>query len=318
MESFEKERAQGQDSTHSASGNLTEADYKALAARGIDPATAHAARIRRVPSAEGAQLVGRSERGSKSYAGLVMPYVLIGETKEREFRLRLDQPDLEYRKDGSTRERGKYLSPPGRGSLIYFPLAVTPKDAADPKLPILITEGEFKAISLDRIARQNSEDLRFVAISFPGVWNWRGTVGKTGGPDGKRRDLKGPISDLNLIEWKRRHVLIAFDADGVTNSSVQNAEQALIRHLQGRFATVGVLRWDLADGKGIDDLIANKGAAHVLELIADFDWESVIRSAEQDVQQQNQADVIVGIALGGSELFVDGDHAFADIDDGSR
>lgn len=311
-----KDETKDQAKTNDVSSTLTEADYKALAARGIDRATAHAARIRRASSAEGAQLVGRSESAGKSYAGLAIPYVRIGESKEREFRLRLDHPDLELRPDGSKRETGKYLSPPGRGSLIYFPLRATPKVLADTKVLIVFTEGEFKAIALDQLARRDTAELRYLAISIPGVWNFRGTVGKTEGPGGERRDLKGPIPDLDLIEWKRRRVLIAFDADGATNELVQIAENLLIKELRRRGATVAVLRWPLEDGKGVDDLIANKGAEYFLQLIEGVDWDQAVVATERDRQQQNQADVLVGIALGNSESFIDGDHAFADIDDG--
>ncbi len=90
----------------------------------------------------------------------------------------------------------------------------------------------------------------------------------------------------------------------------------LIKELQHRGATVAVFRWALEDGKGIDDLIANKGPERVLELIAQVDWDAAVRSTEKDRDQQNQADVLVGIALGASELFTDGEDAFADIEDG--
>jgi hypothetical protein len=43
----------------------------------------------------------------------------------REWRLRRDHPDIEYRK-GKPKERGKYLSPPGRGNMIYFVPGLTP------------------------------------------------------------------------------------------------------------------------------------------------------------------------------------------------
>ncbi len=303
-----------QPASHSA--GLTDQDYDRLAKRWIDRATADAARIRRVDATEGPQLVGRRDRPGSSFAGLAIPYIRLGETTVRECRLRRDSPDMEYLPDGSTRETAKYLSPPGRSSLIYFPARLTPEQVADKDLPIIFTEGEFKAIALDRLARHESTELRFAAIAIPGVWNFRGTVGKTEGPNGERKDLKGPIPDLELVNWDRRRVLIAYDADSTTNPSVETAERVLINELRRRGATVAVLRWSLDDGKGIDDLLANKGPDYVLELIKGVDWDEAIRSTEKARQQQNQADVVVGIALGSSQLFVDDDVAFADIDNG--
>ncbi len=303
-----------QPASHSA--GLTDEDYERLAERWIDRETADAARIRRVDATEGPQLVGRRDRHGSSLAGLAIPYFRPGETTVREIRLRRDSPDLEQLPDGSTRETAKYLSPPGRGSLIYLPPRLTPEQVADKDVPLIFTEGEFKAIALDRLARHNSDKLRFVAIAIPGVCNFRGTIGKTEGPNGERQDLKGTIPDLDLITWERRHVLIAYDADSATNPSVQTAEKVLIKELRRRGATVAVLRWSLDDGKGIDDLLANKGPDYVLGLIKGVDWDEAIRSTEKDRQRQNQADVVVGIALGSSQLFVDDDVAFADIDNG--
>src|ERR1035441_6020298 len=96
---------------------LTDGDYADLARRWIDSELAAAAKIRRVDSNTGRSLVGR--RDHASYEGLAIPYSLPGESHVREWRLRRDHPDMEY-KDGKPRERGKYLSPPGRKNMIYF------------------------------------------------------------------------------------------------------------------------------------------------------------------------------------------------------
>ena len=58
-----------------------------------------------------------------------------------------------------------------------------------------------------------------------GVYNWRGTIGKTVGPDGSRLDVKGAIPDLDWLVWAGRKVVIAYDADAVTKeSSVSRAQ----------------------------------------------------------------------------------------------
>jgi hypothetical protein len=63
-----------------------------------------------------------------------------------------------------------------------------------------------------------------------GVYNWRGTIGKTEGPDGSRMDVKGAIPDLDWINWVNRRVVIAYDARSV-----------LAAHLRARGAFVGFL-----------------------------------------------------------------------------
>jgi hypothetical protein len=52
-------------------------------------------------------------------------------------------------------------------------------------------------------------------LGVSGVYNWRGTIGRTIGHDG-RMDVKGAIPDLDWIVWAGRRVVIAYDADAVT------------------------------------------------------------------------------------------------------
>ena len=97
---------------------LTEADYADLLRRWIDGDLADAAGIRRVDSQTGRALIGRADHAR--YEGLAIPYFLPGENRVREWRLRRDHPDIEY-KDGKPKERAKYLSPPRTGEHDLFP-----------------------------------------------------------------------------------------------------------------------------------------------------------------------------------------------------
>lgn len=105
-------------------------------------------------------------------------------------------------------------------------------------VPLVIGEGEKKALAIQRLASHNSETPRFVGVAIPGVWNWRGVVGKTGGPNGERLDVKGPINDLTLITWAERTVFIIFDANVSSNESVGWARSGLARELASRHAVV--------------------------------------------------------------------------------
>ena len=250
--------------------DLTPSDYASLERRWIDGPLAELAAIRRVDSETGKELVGRRDHGS--YQGLAIPYFRIGENWVRDWRLRRDQPDIEY-KAGKAKERGKYLSPPGRKNMAYFVPGTTPEMLSDASTMVVVTEGEFKTLALWRLAHYKSAALRFLPIGLGGVWNWRGVVGKTGGPNGERLDVKGVIPDLDLVFWEGRQVVIAFDADAERNELVEAALSCLARELRIRGAEVASVTWDSTKGKGIDDLLANTGPEEVLELLGTADFE---------------------------------------------
>jgi len=233
-----------------AGTGLTPAALAALEARWIDRTLAEQSRLRRVDSMTGGELVGW-KRGD--FGGIAIPYFMPGSTCLRDYRLRRDQPDLERDRRGQLRTKQKYLSPPGRGNMLYVPPAVDDGLLKNVAVPLLITEGEFKTLALWRLANWSSERPRFVPVGISGVFNWRGTVGKAGGPTGERLSIKGPIPDLEWIHWDGRRVIVAFDADVSSKESVRFARAELARHLRSRGATVGFLDWDPALGKGIDD-----------------------------------------------------------------
>jgi predicted P-loop ATPase len=140
-------------------------------------------------------------------------------------------------------------------------------------LPVVIAEGEFKTLALWRLAGLRSPDRpRFLPLGLSGVYNWRGTIGKTVGPDGSRLDVKGAIPDLDWVVWASRKVVIAYDADAINKDMVRIARSELAANLRGRGAHVGFLEWDLAEGKGIDDHLAAVGPDAVLDEIAHVDF----------------------------------------------
>jgi len=250
--------------------DLTPADYAALETRWIDRVLADRAQLRRADSLTGAEVIGRK---SGNYAGILIPYFHPGSDHVREYRLRRDQPDLEYDAAGNVKPRQKYLSPPGRSNMLYLAPGINRSLLHDPALPIIITEGEFKTLALWRLAHHRSTSRpQFVPLGVSGVYNWRGTIGKTVGPDGSRLDVKGAIPDLDWIAWEGRRVVIAYDADAVTKDLVRIARAELGAHLRGRGALVGFLEWDVARGKGIDDHLAIVGPDTVLDEISHVDF----------------------------------------------
>lgn len=266
---------------------LTDTDYANLARRWIDRQLADAAGIRRVDSNTGRFLMGR--RDHASYEGLAIPYFFPGESRIREWRLRRDHPDLEY-KDGKPKERGKYMSPPGRRNMMYFVPGCSQELVNAVDTPVIVTEGEFKTLALWRLANHESTAPRFLPVGLAGVWNWRGTVGKTTGPNGDRRDVKGVIPDLDLVVWEGRRVIIAFDADADKNEHVEIARSLLARELRMRGAEVASVTWDIAQGKGIDDVLANVGPEKVLELLEGADFEK--ENADDSISVHQIAEAI--------------------------
>jgi hypothetical protein len=238
-----------------AGGPLTSADLKSLAARWIDRGIAQAQLLRRVPSIEGARVIGKN--GAGDFAGLLIPNVWPGTDYIREYRLRRDHPEVENGK-----EKRRYLSPPGRGNLLYFAVGTDPAWPRDPQMALIITEGEFKTIALDRLARHGRApgELRFLAVGLAGVWNWHGTVGKTTDAGGTRTDEKGPIPDLARIAFDDRRVLILFDADLEQNESVCAARFMLAKELRSCAAHCSWFTWPEnrpPQARGIDDSIAS-------------------------------------------------------------
>jgi hypothetical protein len=263
---------------------LTTTDYAALEKSYLTRVVIDAARIQRVPTVEGADIVGRKATASNDYAGLVFPYLWPGDTHPREYRLRRDNPDLE-RKNGAVKERNKYLSPPGKGNLLYIPPDTPPEWLTDVSIPVTITEGEKKALALWRFYQERGE--KRLVIGLPGVWNWRGVVGKATNGNGKRQDVKGVISDFDRIEWRGRDVLIVFDVNALTDETVAAARRELARELQRRGAAPSQVNLPIGlEGvNGVDDLLAKCGPGFLAGLLssaetAEAPWEPVSEFTE--------------------------------------
>jgi len=251
---------------------LTVQDFAALEARWIDRGLALQAGLRRVDTLTGGEIVGRK---GGNHAGIVIPYFHPGSDQIREYRLRRDHPELEYDSAGNLKPRQKYLSPPGRSNMLYTVPGIATGLFRDVSMPVVVTEGEFKTLALWRLADYGSpERPRFLPLGLSGVYNWRGTVGKTVGPDGSRLDVKGVIPDLDWVDWQGRKVVIAYDADAITKDLVRIARSELAAHLRSRGALVGFLEWDVAKGKGIDDHLAIVGPNAVVDEVAHVDFAS--------------------------------------------
>lgn len=245
---------------------LTKSDYKQLADRWLTPELADGACLRRVDDQEGGVIL--AQRGSGNYAGILIPYFLPGKDYPHTYRVRRDHPEMEHGKP-----KNKYMGPPGENR-IYFPPGTDSRWLTETGIPLLITEGEFKTLSLSRLAQHNlgeaAERPRFLAIGIGGVWNWRGKTGISVDQTGTRVPDKGTIADLALVKCKGRDTIIVFDADLESNKKVRDARAGLTEHLWTLGAKVKWFAWPKklpVNAKGIDDYLCAAGPESALKLI---------------------------------------------------
>jgi replicative DNA helicase len=270
---------------------LTAADYADLESKSwLTREIVDAAKIQRVQTIEGADLVGRPATATKDYSGLVFPYYWPGNPHPREYRLRRDNPDLERKPDGSIKPKNRYLGPPGRTNIFYIPPETPAEFLTDASIPVAFTEGEKKALALWRFYWERGE-MRLV-IGLAGVQGWRGTVAKVTNGNGKKQNVIGPVADFDRIEWEGREALIVFDVNVLTEEGVAAARRELARELQRRGANPSWV--DLPTGiavvNGVDDLLAVKGPDFFAGLLATVktvkdSWESISEFDRYDLPE---------------------------------
>lgn len=264
---------------------LTADDLHNLARRWISAEDAAAAGLYRVDGPTGGHLMSMER---KQIPGICIPYRDPETGSVVLQRIRVDDAarPAELGLDGKRKEAPKYQGAYGSRNHAYFPTGITAAHMADTSLPVVITEGEFKALALLRLANHESAAPRFLPVGLSGVWNWRGVNGKKTASDGTRVDDKGVISDLRRMKWEGRRVVIAFDADLPVKPLVEQARRQLSRELRSAGAVVASLTWNSSEGKGIDDRLYNVGADKVLAdlLAVDCDktsgWQARLQRSE--------------------------------------
>jgi hypothetical protein len=129
----------------------------------------------------------------------------------------------------------RYYQRAGTPPRLYIP-ARAQAALADPTVPLLITEGEKKAL------KANQEGPSCVAVG--GLWNWQ-----IGGR---------PIADLDRIDWYEREAMIVPDSDVWTRPDLVQPVFALGKELEGRGTKVSVLKLPSGPGGakvGLDDYL---------------------------------------------------------------
>lgn len=141
----------------------------------------------------------------------------------------------------------RYLQPPHSGVRAYLPRVAKLdwlKTLANPEQPLIITEGEFKALSACLHG--------FPTIGLGGVENWRSA-----------REGKQLIDELSSANWEGRRGYICYDSDVATKPQVAVAARRLAEELAALGAIVYDAGLPASTGSkvGLDDFLVLHGTA---------------------------------------------------------
>lgn len=178
-------------------------------------------------------------------AALVFPFRDSAGEPTTFARLKLDNP-ITRAGEGKP---SKYENPRGRSLRVYFPPSIR-RAVKDVSIPILMTEGEKKALCAD----QNGH----TCIGLVGVWGW--VKPRVEGEEKKPLNELHP--DLVEFEWKGRTVYVAFDSDVIYKGNARLGEWQLTQALSAKGATVLVVRIPEKLGGpkvGLDDFVVARG-----------------------------------------------------------
>ena len=189
---------------------------------------------------------------------------------------------------GGVRKKAiRYQQPRGTAPEVYLP-RVAGHDwraiLADPAQPVLITEGEIKALSV-------MTNTGLPTMGLGGVFMWA--------------DHKATLPVLERAAWHRRRVFIVFDSDIDSKLGVQLAEARLAQWLLRQRAVVHTCRLPpSSDGgkQGADDFIAAHGAQAFLTALqsarALTDMDLRVIELNQEVAYLDGEEKLIELATG--------------------
>ncbi len=232
-----------------------------------------------------------AERG-KGLQGICFPYRDPSTGEAASWRLKPDTPFL--MSDG---DKAKYLSRLGDKPHGFFPHTTTSAMLEEPKINAVITEGEYKALSIAQALSSASGNRKFAVIGLAGVnGGWCRDKVTVPTPEGgrERKPVGAPhlIDDLDRIERRRRRVYICFDSDVASrkhasafkqskHSGAWGAEFVLAELLRARGAEVRIVEIpddDAGEKVGADDYIAQNGPYAFLKLM----WNNWVAERDAD------------------------------------
>lgn len=233
--------------------NLTPSDYQYFSSNFCSRAFVDLFDISRAGDERAAEMLGRKRSAYTPWDSIVFPHYDIKTGEIVEYCLKPDDPETERQPDGSEKPKYKYLFPPGRGNILYYPPNADARLLKDISKPLVITEGKKQLIALTRVAANDNPAAavwQFLPVAINGVWGWRSKAA-----DG------GIIPQFNDLAWQFRAVYLLFDSDVETNWKVRYALQQLAAELQRRGAVVYLVNLPKGNSdeskNGIDDVLAD-------------------------------------------------------------
>ena len=239
--------------------NLTPRDLDLHAALGIPADLLDRAGVCRRDDRSARELLSLNGKPG-DFAGIEYPYIHPVTGHRVTSRVRRDHPPLKA--DGMP--EAKYMAAYGDNRHLFFAPAAAPL-LQDTAAIVVIVESEKATLAATAAAGRAGRSV--LAIGTGGCWGWRGRIGKAEDASGGRVDVRGPLSDFDLIAWPGRVAVILFDAQ--PNDSVRAARRALAQELTRRGADVrhAHLPDDDLQVNGPDDLIAARGDAALWTII---------------------------------------------------
>lgn len=200
----------------------------------------------------------------------ILDYVKKGYLSETDEYWQLNYPALyaNYKTDYYNRRlknpeygKGKYIKPTGMPSQLFRPLHLPISTLKDPTKPIIITEGDKKAIK----AVQEG----FPCVSLGGVWSWKCKADTIDLDENPEWELTADIiPDLVHADFKDKEVILCYDNDMYHNLKVKQALYSLGSYLiSEKGAKVKLIFLPKGEAKGLDDFLVAHGAEEFQKLL---------------------------------------------------
>ena len=200
----------------------------------------------------------------------ILDYVKEGYLSETDDNWQLNYPALyaNYKTDYYNRRlknpeygKGKYIKPAGKPSQIFRPLPLSISMLKDPTKPIIITEGDKKAIK----AVQEG----FPCLSLGGVWGWKCKADNIDLEENPEWELTADIiPDLAHADFNDKVVILCYDNDMYHNVKVKQALYSLAGYLiSEKGAKVKLIFLPKGEAKGLDDFLVANGADEFQKLL---------------------------------------------------
>lgn len=221
---------------------------------GITPELLAAAGVRSVSDAETRDVLGIHGYAGHDLGGILFPYFWTTGNRVGA-RVRLNHP---------LTGGGKYISEPGCRHLFFPPgTSETLKETA---ITAVLVEAEKSALALAALCSRVGRN--YLPLALGGCYGWLRKIGNRPLPNGGHATETGPSPDFDLIDWRNRTAIIAFDSNSKSNPFVRKGRYALAEELAARGAHVLIAEVpNEPEVNGPDDLIAVAGDEVMLRVL---------------------------------------------------